>query len=251
MGIPAHVVMPTISTPTKIAATRGYGANVVFSGPTAAEREAVVAEVVARTGARVVPPYDHPHVMLGQGTAGVEMVEQVLVAGGRGLDAVIVPCGGGGLLSGTAVGMGGTGVRVFGAEPGFEGADDCRRGLERGERVEVVRSGTVADGLRTPVGVWPWRVIREKGMVRGVFSVTEEEIKRTLRLVWERMKVVVEPSAVVGLAVALWNEDFRRLVEEEAGEEGWDLGIIFTGGNVSLEALAKLFSEEASSEEAS
>jgi len=192
--------------------------------------------------------------MLGQGTAGLELAEQVAAAqaaaggGGGGLHAMIAPCGGGGLLSGTALGVAGTGILVFGAEPEFEGADDCRRGLVAGERIEAVRTRTVADGLRTPVGAWPWRVISDAGMVRGVFSVTEEQITRTLGLVLERMKVVVEPSAVVGLAVALWNEDFRRLVEEEAGDEGWDLGIIFSGGNVSLEALGKLFppSEEAS-----
>lgn len=258
LGIPAHVVMPTISTPAKIAATRGYGAEVVFSGSTAAEREAVVAEVVKRTGATVVPPYDHPHVMMGQGTAGVEMAEQVVgiqeskekgnwKGKGKGLDAVVAPCGGGGLLSGTALGMAGTGVRVFGAEPEFEGADDCRRGLAAGKRVEAVRTRTVADGLRTPVGEWPWRVISDPALVRGVYSVTEEQITRTLRLVLERMKVVVEPSAVVGLAVVLWNEEFRRVVEEEAGEEGWDVGIIFTGGNVSLEALGRLFPPEGES----
>lgn len=247
LKIPAHIVMPRISTPTKIAATQSYGARVLFSGSTAPEREAVVAEVVTETGATLIPPYDHPHVMIGQGTAGLELQEQVLEAqkeGGKGeggLNAIITPCGGGGLLSGTALSAEGTGILVFGAEPEFEGADDCKRGLAAGKRVEAVKSLTVADGLRTPVGVWPWKVISDKKLVRGVYSVTEEQIKATLRLVLERMKVVVEPSAVVGLAVALWNEDFRRVVEAEAGEGGWDLGVVFTGGNVNLEGLGKLF----------
>jgi threonine dehydratase len=251
MGIPAYIVMPTISTPSKIAATKGYGAHVVFSGSTAPEREAKTAEVMEETGAILIPPYDHPHIMLGQGTAGLELQTQVeeqklqIAALGKGkatgLDAIITPCGGGGLLSGTALSAEGTGIKVFGAEPEFEGADDCRRGLAQGKRIEVVKTLTIGDGLRTPVGEWPWKVISNPERVQGVYSVSEEMIKKTLRLVLERMKVVVEPSAVVGLAVALWNEDFRRLVEKEAGEEGWDLGVIFSGGNVSLEALGKLF----------
>jgi threonine dehydratase len=244
--------MPRISTPAKIAATQSYGARVLFSGSTAPEREAVVAEVIKDTGATLIPPYDHPHVMLGQGTAGLELQEQVAEAqkeaekgekemGRGGLNAIIAPCGGGGLLSGTALSAEGTGIVVFGAEPEFEGADDCKRGLAAGKRIEAVKSLTVADGLRTPVGAWPWKVISDKKLVRGVYSVTEEQIKDTLRLVLERMKVVVEPSSVVGLAVALWNEDFRRVVEAEQGGEEWDLGVVFTGGNVNLEGLGKLF----------
>ncbi|KFY79672.1 hypothetical protein V498_08928 [Pseudogymnoascus sp. VKM F-4517 (FW-2822)] len=247
LKIPAHIVMPRISTPAKIAATQSYGARVLFSGSTAPEREAVVADVIASTGATLIPPYDHPHVMIGQGTAGLELQGQVVEAqkeGGKGeggLNGIITPCGGGGLLSGTAMSAEGTGIAVFGAEPEFEGADDCKRGLAAGKRIEVVKSLTIGDGLRTPVGAWPWKVISDTKLVRGVYSVTEEQIKDTLRLVLERMKVVVEPSAVVGLAVALWNEDFRRLVEKEQGEEVWDLGVVFTGGNVNLEGLGKLF----------
>lgn len=251
MKIPAHIVMPSISIPSKINGTRGYGADIVFSGSTAPEREAKVEEVIAKTGATLIPPYDHPHIILGQGTAGLEFMQQVEemqvaeAAKGRcrikGLDAIIAPCGGGGLLSGTALAASGTKVRVFGAEPEFEGADDCKRGLAEGKRVESVSTLTVADGLRTPVGVWPWKVISDKEKVRGVFSVTEEQIVKTLRIVMERMKVVVEPSSVVPLAVALWNEDFRKMVEKEQAGEEWDLGVIFSGGNVSLEALGKLF----------
>ncbi len=250
MGIPAHIVMPGISTPSKIAATKGYGANVVFSGSTSTEREAVVADVFKETGARLIPPYDHPHIMLGQGTLGLEFktqVEEMIAADStrktkkKGLDAIIAPCGGGGMLSGVAISCEGTGIIVFGAEPSFEGADDCKRGLEAGKRIETVKTLTIADGLRTPVGEWPWKIISDKTKVRGMYSVSEDEIKKALRLVLERMKVVVEPSAVVPLAVALFNEDFRSLVEKEAGEEGWDLGLVFSGGNVSVEALGKFF----------
>jgi threonine dehydratase len=249
MGIPAHIVMPTISTPSKIAATKGYGAHIIFSGSTSVEREAVVEDVIKETGATLIPPYDHPDIMLGQGTLGIELQEQVesMIASregggsGKGLNAIITPCGGGGMLSGTALSCEGTGIYVFGAEPEFEGADDCKRGLAAGRRIERVSTLTIADGLRTPVGVYPWTVIHDRKLVREMYSVTEEQIKAALRLVLERMKVVVEPSAVVGLATALFNEDFRRLVEREGGAEGWDLGVVFSGGNVSVEALGKFF----------
>lgn len=248
--------MPRISVPQKIAATRGYGANVIFSGSTAPEREAVAAQVIADTGATLVPPYDHPHIVAGQGTMGLEMQEQVSAAiassetqrlhpayaGSKGgLDAIITPTGGGGMLSGVALSCEGTGIKVFGSEPSFQGADDAKRGFEAGERVTAVKSLTVADGLRTPLGEVPWGVIYERKLVTGLYSVTEEEIVEAMRLVFERMKMVVEPSACVPLAVALFNEEFRSLVEREAGEDGWDLGIVFSGGNVGADALGKLF----------
>jgi threonine dehydratase len=275
MSIPATIIMPSISTPSKIAATKSYGANVIFSGSTSVEREAVVSEVQRKTGAVLVPPYEHPDIILGQGTLGLEFqsqVEEMIAAEGRGkgngqtqpkcsfavkegervegggkrkgLDAIIAPCGGGGMLSGTALSCEGTGIIVFGAEPSFEGADDCKRGLAAGKRIETVSTLTIADGLRTPVGAYPWSVISNPKMVRGMYSVSEEEIKKALRLVFERMKVVVEPSACVGLAVALFNEDFRTMVEREADEEGWDLGVVFSGGNTSMEALGKMFASE-------
>ncbi|KAK3402877.1 pyridoxal-phosphate dependent enzyme-domain-containing protein [Sordaria brevicollis] len=255
-GIPAHIVMPTISAPPKIAATKGYGANVIFSGSTSTEREAVTKEVIEKTGARFVPPYDHPDIILGQATAALELQSQISSALSssksspkRRLNAVITPCGGGGLLSGTALACSdpaaqGGPILVFGAEPSFSGADDGRRGYYSGQRVETVKSLTIADGLRTPVGKYPWSIIYEKKLVAGMYSVGEEEIKKALKLVYERMKVVVEPSAVVGLAVALFNEEFRSMVERDAGEEGWDLGVVFSGGNVELAALGRLFAEE-------
>lgn len=258
IGLPAHIVMPTISVPQKIAATKGYGANVIFSGSTSVEREAVAAQVIADTGARLVPPYDHPDIILGQGTMGLELQEQVLEqqkalahqgqqgssTEGKGLDAIITPCGGGGMLSGVALSCEGTGIRVFGSEPSFEGADDAKRGYESGQRVESVKSLTIADGLRTPLGAYPWSVIYERRLVAGMYSVTEDEIIATMRLVFERMKMVVEPSSCVPLAVVLFNEDFRAMVERESNGQVWDLGIIFSGGNVGSDALGKLFSME-------
>jgi threonine dehydratase len=269
--------MPSISAAPKIAATKGYGANVVFSGSTSVEREAVVMKVMEETGARLVPPYDHPDIVLGQGTLGLELQEDArdiitAAAGAKlsnsnnvvpaetgfrapvttpdlperkkrnpGLDAILAPCGGGGMLSGVALSCEATGIRVFGCEPSFEGADDAKRGYEAGKRVEVVSTLTVADGLRTPVGKVPWGVIYERRLVAGFYSVSEDEIVAALRLIYERFKMVVEPSAAVPLAVALFNEDFRSLVEREGGVDGWDVGVVLSGGNVSLEALGKLF----------
>ncbi|KAI3334191.1 tryptophan synthase beta subunit-like PLP-dependent enzyme [Ustulina deusta] len=281
-GIPAHIVMPSISAAPKIAATKGYGANVVFSGSTSVEREAVVEKVVEETGARLVPPYDHPDIVLGQGTLGLELLEDaqdiIAAAAGAepshpktpgaipaertlrapittpklpeskktnpGLDAILAPCGGGGMLSGVALSCEGTGVRVFGCEPWFEGADDAKRGYEAGNRVETVSTLTVADGLRTPLGKVPWDIIYERRLVAGFYSVSEDEIIAALKLIYERFKLVVEPSSAVPLAVALFNEDFRGLVEREGGEDGWDVGVVISGGNVSLEALGKLFASK-------
>jgi threonine dehydratase len=254
--------MPTISTPSKIAGTRAQGAHIHFSGSTSTEREAVVEQVQKETGAILVPPYDHPDIMLGQGTLALEFERQVgemcrdgegdeegTEEGGREggrkakgkLDAIFTPCGGGGMLSGVAIALHGTGTRVFGAEPSFQGADDARRGVAAGQRVTSVKTLTIADGLRTPLGEHTWRIISDKKYVQGLYAVTEQNIKDAMRLVFERMKCVVEPSAVVGLATVLYNEEFRALVEREAGEEGWDVGIVFSGGNTTVEAIGKLF----------
>lgn len=271
--------MPTISTPSKIAATQGYGARVYFSGSTSDEREAVVKDVIKDTGAVLVPPYDHPDIILGQGTMALELEEQAkelvkrdpalsvhwkgkrdvtndhrngtshtngthrssTVSEPGHLDAVIAPIGGGGMLSGIATALHGTGTYVFGAEPSFEGADDARRGLAADERIPTVKTLTIADGLRTPVGEIPWSVISDKSKLRGIYAVTEDQILQAMRLVLERMKVFVEPSAVVGLAVALYDEEFRSLVEREGGEEGWDVGIVLSGGNTTVEAISKMF----------
>ncbi|CAI4215185.1 unnamed protein product [Parascedosporium putredinis] len=253
-GIPAHVVMPSVSNPTKVAATAGYGAVLYESGSAAPERQKMLDSVVGRTGATFVPPYDHPDIILGQGTAGLELQEQAaeLIAehaaktpGGKartGLDAIITPCGGGGLLSGTALSCEGTGISVFAGEPSHQGADDLVRAIRANldGPISDVRTLTIADGLRTPVGLIPWSIIRgDRRLVRDAFAVSERDISRALRFVLERLKVVVEPSAVVPLAVVLFNEDFRKLVEEEGGEDGWDVGVIFTG-NLSLDALPEL-----------
>ena len=271
-NIPAYIVMPTISTPSKIAATKGYGAEVIFSGSTSEEREAVMQDVMKRTGATFIPAYDHPNILLGQGTMALELEKQVqeLVTLNQDLsvhspsrerlptvpttsssnqpyrrpghlDAVIAPCGGGGMLSGIATALHGTNTLVYGAEPSFQSADDARRSLLTGSRIPSVKTLTIADGLRTPLGHIPWSIIRDGEKVQGVYAVSEEQIKEAMRLVFERMKVVVEPSAVVGLAVALWDEEWRREVERKGGKEGWDVGIVLSGGNTTVEAMVGLF----------
>jgi threonine dehydratase len=242
-GVEAHIIMPEISTSSKIASTKALGAHVYLSGSTSEEREAVTQKVLAKLepGAIILPPYNHPDIILGQGTLALELESQVEDLGYK-LDAVIGPCGGGGMLSGVATALHGTGIKVFGAEPNFQGANDAERGLAQGKRVESVSTLTIADGLRTPLGDITWSVISDKDKVKGIYSVTEEQIKATMRLLLERAKLFVEPSACVGVAVALYNEDFRRLVEKEAGEKGWNIGIVLTGGNTTVDAIVKLFS---------
>lgn len=234
--------MPAISTPSKVEATRNLGARIHFSGSTAKERETVTKEVLSTLapGTAVLPPYDHPDIILGQGTLGLELEQQAEELGAK-LNAVIGPLGGGGMLSGVATAFSGTPVKVFGAEPNFQGANDGQRGLAQGKRITEVSTLTIADGLRTPLGDITWSVISDKEKVVAVYSVSEEQIKAAMKLLLERMKVFVEPSACVGLAVALFDEGFRKLVEKEAGEEGWDLGVILTGGNTTVEKIAELF----------
>ncbi|KAF8253424.1 tryptophan synthase beta subunit-like PLP-dependent enzyme [Wilcoxina mikolae CBS 423.85] len=235
--IPAYVVMPRISTPSKVAATRGYGAQVTFSGVTASERKAAVEIVQKETRTVLVPPYDHADIIVGQGTVALEFLSQVE----EGLDVIIAPCGGGGLLAGIATACEGTGVRVYGAEP-REGADDCVRGLKEGRRIEEVKTTTIADGLRTPVGVANWGVISNPEKVHGVFTVGEEEIKDAMRLLIERCKILIEPSAAVPVAVMLsspeWREEMERVFE---GREEVKVGVVLSGGNTTIEKFIEIF----------
>jgi len=234
--------MPAISTPSKVEATKALGAYVHFSGSTAQEREAVTQQVLATLppGTCVLPPYDHPDIILGQGTLALELERQVEDLGSK-LDMVIGPLGGGGMLSGVATALSGTGIKVFGAEPRFQGANDAQRGLAEGRRITEVRTLTIADGLRTPLGEINWSIISDKDKVKGVYSVTEDQIKAAMKLIIERMKLFVEPSACVGLAVALFDEGFRKMAEELGGEQELNVGIILTGGNTTIEAIMKLF----------
>jgi threonine dehydratase/serine racemase len=219
-GIPAHIVMPRTASPVKRAAVEGYGGRVVECEPTLAERERVADELVAETGGTLIPPFDHPDVIAGQGTAALELLEDV-----PDLDAVVAPVGGGGLLSGFCVASRGVNpaIRVFGAEP--LGADDAARSKALGEWVPQTAPDSIADGLLTSLGQLTWPIIRDQ--VEGVYTVTEEQIRAALQLVWERMKLVIEPSAAVGVAVVL-SDEFRAL----AGVR--KVGVVLCGGNVVL-----------------
>ncbi len=220
-GIPAHIVMPRTSRAVKKAAVAGYGAVITFCEPTQAARETTLERVVAATGATFIHPYDDPRVMAGQGTAALELLDEV-----DGLDVVMAPVGGGGLLSGTAIAVTGTapGTRVIAAEPA--GADDAFRSLAEGRILPSVNPCTVADGLLTSLGERPFVVIRER--VERIVTVSEEAIIAAMRHVWERMKVIIEPSSAVPLGA---------LLEGSAGLDGKRVGIIVSGGNVDLEQL--------------
>lgn len=217
-GLPACVVMPRTSKAVKKAAVAGYGARIVECEPTLAAREAALAEVVAATGATFIHPYNDPRVIAGQGTAALELLDQV-----EGLDAVLAPVGGGGLLSGTALAASGR-AAVWGTEPAA--ADDAYRSLHEGRIVPSLDPRTIADGLRTSLGTRTFALIRRH--VSGIVTVSEAAIVQAMRLVWERMKVIIEPSSAVPLAV---------LLEGALDLSGQRVGIIVSGGNVDLEEL--------------
>jgi len=220
-GIPAHVVMPENSPHVKKLAVAGYGAEIVFCKPTLEARERALAEVVARTGAAFIHPYNDLRVITGQGTAAIELCEQV-----QDLDLVVAPVGGGGLLSGTAVAVTLVSPKtaVIAAEP--ERADDAYRSFKSGHLVPSLDPNTIADGLRTSLGDLTFPIIQR--YVRDIVLVSEEAIVEAMRCLWERMKILVEPSAAVPLGAVL----SRRL--DVAGRR---VGLIVSGGNVDLDRL--------------
>jgi threonine dehydratase len=221
LGIPVCVVMPRTAPPVKRAATEGYGARVVPCEPTLAAREATVADEIARHGLTLIHPYDDWRVIAGQGTAAWELLEAV-----GPLDLILTPVGGGGLLSGTALAVQALApaTRVIGVEPAQ--ADDARRSLELGTIQPSNDPKTIADGLRTSLGTRPFSVIRRH--VASIVTATEAEILAAMRFVWERFKIVVEPSGAVPVAPVLTGTlDVR----------GLKTGIIVSGGNVDCEPL--------------
>lgn len=222
-GIAAHIVMPKNAPAVKKAAVEGYGGRVVLCEPTLEARESTAAALVAETGGTLIPPFDHPDVIAGQGTAALELLEDA-----PELDAVITPVGGGGLLSGVCVASRSVkpAIRVFGAEP--LGADDAARSKAAGKWIPQSGPNTIADGLLTSTGQLTWPIIRDR--VERIFTVTDAQIVAAMRLMWERMKLIVEPSGAVGVAVVL-SEEFRAL------EGIRNVGVVLSGGNVSLDKL--------------
>lgn len=220
-GIPAFIVMPDNAPAVKKAAVAGYGGQITFCEPTLAAREATLANIVGQTGAALVHPYDDYRVISGQGTAALELLEEI-----ADLDLVIAPVGGGGLLSGTAIAATGLSpkIRVIAAEP--EQADDAYRSLQAGRIIPSENPQTIADGLLTSLGDLTFPIIQKQ--VEQIVTVSEAAIIEAMRYAWERTKLIIEPSAAVPLGM---------LMESKISFEGLRIGIILSGGNVDLDHL--------------
>lgn len=220
-GIPAHIVMPPNSAKVKIRAVESYGAHIVFCEPTEQAREATCAEVIAKTGATLIHSFENENVIAGQGTAAVELLEDV-----SDLDVVMCPVGGGGLLSGTAIAAKSmrSQTKVIAVEP--VNADDAAQSFRTGRRIVTKKKFTIADGLRTNVGERTFPIIQR--YVDDIVTVSEEAIVSAMRTIWEAMKIVIEPSAAV---------PYAAIQQSEIDVRGKRVGIILTGGNVDLDAL--------------
>jgi threonine dehydratase len=217
-GVPAHVVMPRTAPPVKKAAVAGYGAEITECEPTLGARESTLEAVVARTGATFIHAYDNPGVIAGQGTASLELITEV-----PDLEVVMAPVGGGGLMSGAAIAVAASrpDVELWGVEPA--GADDAFRSLRDGCIHPSVNPTTIADGLLTSLSDRTFRILSEG--LQGILTVSDEGIVRAMRLMWERMKIIVEPSGAVPLAAILEYPDTFA---------GRRVGLIISGGNADL-----------------
>lgn len=220
-GVPAHIVMPHNAPKAKQASVRRYGGNVILCEPTLADREKTAAQVVAETGGTLIHPYDNLRVMAGQGTAALELLEDI-----PALDLILCPVGGGGLLSGTAVAAKGVkpSISVIAVEP--SGADDASRSFRAGKIIPLVKADTIADGLRTSLSERTFAEIRDH--VDNIVTVSDDAIVRAMRSIWEVMKIIVEPSGAV---------PYAAIVESKLDLKGKRVGIILTGGNLDLDTL--------------
>jgi threonine dehydratase len=220
-GVPAHIVMPKNTAAVKQRAVAAYGGRIVLCEPTLPARHETADRIARETGAVMVHPYDNCAVMAGQGTVALEFLEQQ-----PGLDIIIAPVSGGGLLSGIALATAATSpdTALWGAEP--EQADDAYQSLRAGRLMPLASAQTIADGLRAALSERTFAVIRRH--VRDIITVSETEIVAAMRLIWERMKLVIEPSSAVPLAAVLKRKDFFP---------GRRVGVVLTGGNLDLERL--------------
>lgn len=220
-GIPAYIVMPSNAPQVKKNAVAGYGGQITFCEPTLQARESTMESIRLDTGATVVHPYNDARVIAGQGTAALELLEDV-----PDLDVILAPVGGGGLLSGTSIAATETkkGIRVIAGEP--EMADDAFRSIQAGEIIPSVNPKTVADGLLTSLGTLTFPIIRER--VEQIVTVSEAGIIASMKFIWERAKIVIEPSSAVPVGI-LW--------EKKIDLSGLKVGVIVSGGNVDLEKL--------------
>jgi threonine dehydratase len=229
LRIKVTIVMPSNSPQVKVNATKGYGANVVFCEPTLEGRESTTQELIDRHGVLLIHPYNDERIIAGAGTAAYELIQEI-----GELDYVFAPVGGGGLLSGTSIATKGLlpEARIVASEPA--NADDAYRSFTSGELIPIVNPDTIADGLKTSLGTKTFPIIMKN--VDEIVRVSEIEIVDAMRLLWERMKLVVEPSGAVSLASAL----------KKRGEiRNHRVGVIISGGNVDLDVLFDMFFREA------
>lgn len=222
-GITSYIVMPNNVPDVKLDAVKGYGANITLCEPTLEARKKTLDEIAKKTGAQVVHPFNNPNVIAGQGTAALEMIEDLGT-----LDAIIAPIGGGGLMSGTCIATRSLlpEAKLFGAEPA--GADDAYHSLKQGKIIPQTNPDTICDGLLTSLGEYTWNILKDH--LEAIYTVTDDEVINAMRLVWERMKIIIEPSSATAVAVVLKSE-FKALKGLEK------VGIILTGGNVELSKL--------------
>ena len=220
-GVPCHVVMPRTAPQAKKDAVKGYGGIITECEPSTTSREAVFAEVQAATGAEFVHPYNDARVIAGQGTCALELIEEV-----KDLDCVVAPIGGGGMISGTCLTVSNLAphIKIYAAEP--DQADDAARSFRAGHIIADDAPVTVADGLKVPLKDNTWHFVSH--FVEDVLTVSEQDIINAMKLIWQRMKIVMEPSSAVPLAVILRNSKIFA---------GKRVGVIVTGGNVDLDKL--------------
>ena len=224
-GINAHIVMPSNSPEVKVKAVKGYGGKITFCEPTLAARETTLEDVVAKTGAVFIHPFDNPRIIAGQGTACKELMEEHPL-----LDIIITPVGGGGLLSGTLISARHLkpGIKTYAAEP--LGANDAWQSLKAGTFIPQTNPQTIADGLRTSLSELTFAIIQKN--CDDILCVDDNAIIRAMRIIWERMKIIVEPSAAIPFAAILENPELFS---------GKNVGLIISGGNVELSALKEIF----------
>ena len=222
-GIPAYIVMPNNSPDVKLNAVKGYGANVTLCEPTLEARRTTLEGIAEDTGAAVIHPFNNANVIAGQGTAALELIEDI-----GELDAMIAPIGGGGLMSGTCITTRSLlpDAKLFGAEP--KGADDAYRSLKEGKLLPQEDPRTICDGLLTSMGENTWNILKDH--LDAIYTVSDEDVVQSMRLIWERMKIIIEPSCATPVAVVM-SSKFKQLRNIEK------VGIILTGGNVDLEKL--------------
>lgn len=237
LGVPTTIVMPDDAPPVKIEATRGYlgpGGEVVLYDRAATTREQLGAQIAGERGLSIIPPYDHPRVIAGQGTVAMELIETMIERAGGAPDVLLVCCGGGGLLSGCAVAAGAMAPKclVIGVEP--KAADDATRSFLTGTLHTVHNPETIADGARTPsLGQFTFPLVMEH--VDDMLTVSETEIARATLFAMERMKMVVEPSGALALAGA-----FRLAEQQPERIRGKRVGIVISGGNIDLGIIPEL-----------